>query len=156
MQFLRYVSFNRVHSVLRCRDGRKGEEIASLEQLGLPEKGLSEGHVDAEGASIHFARQQCLGSISSPFILHPVGVQFRIVRIRLDLEDEVVTEVEAAGRPQQRKDVFGGTDHPQVDVPGRSCACKSHFEDQSPLQDHGVAEFSEDPGEKAIEDDKLS
>ena len=137
-------------------DPGESEDVVAHDDVGLADERVTEGYVDAERSAVDHARESALGAIAKAVVAHPLVLDLGVIRIRLDLEQHVVAEVEAACFLEQLEHVVGRAHHAKVDVLGGPRPGEAKFEDEPALESDGVASDLGQASEEAIEDEQLA
>ena len=156
MQFLGDVGNHRVQAERRRSDTGKAEEVVGHRQIRFADERIPESYIYPERSAITGSRQSAFGAIAEAVVLQPIVSDVGMLRIRVYLEEHGIAQVEATGSLKSIEDLVGGAHHAQIYVLRGSSTIEPHFEHESALERHRIANHQGNPGEKPIEDEQLA
>jgi hypothetical protein len=156
MELLGDMGNDRIERQSGGRDPCEAQEIIAHQHIGLADERIAEGDVHAERTAVDRPGEPTFRSVAKALVPHRLGPNLRMIRIRLDLEKHVVTEVETPGGLESLQNVVGRAHHPQIDVLGRPGPAEPELENESTLEHDRVSGDSRDASEEPIEDEQLA
>ena len=156
MKLLGDVRLDRVETQRGRRDAGEAEHVVGDDDIGLPEDRIAEGDVDTEGLPEGFPCEAALGAKAEALVEHPVILDLGMIFVGTDLEAEEVFEIAPCRFLELCEHAVGRADEAKVDILRRASALEAKLEDEATLEGRGIAKHGNDPGQKAIEDEKLT